>query len=121
MQHYLYERLSRLDAEHLDPTGVNHTLYCFFARPLLCASDFVFLLLVRTVVSQPYNAPAPNTSVAPTIINPLNLLPNSQTLSMKLTSFLMLSTMVTVTADEHAPRRLTPVMHASCVNEFMAR
>lgn len=70
------------------------------------------------LVSHPYNAPAPNTNTAPSIISSLSLFPKSHILSIQLTNFLTFKTIVTVTALEFAPSRLTPVIHASWVMEF---
>lgn len=86
--------------------------FCFEVGPAFC------LRFIPTVVSQPYNAPEPNTKAAPTIIRLLIGFPKSQILRMKLTSFLTFSTIVTVTAEDFAPSKLTPVMQSSWVMEL---
>lgn len=94
---------------------------CPFAPWSPASLAFAVLLFIPTFVSQPYPAPAANTKNAPNPIMKLNSFPKSQMLSMKLTNFLTLSTMVTVTAELVAPRRLTPVIHSNWVKALTER
>ena len=81
---------------------------------------FIFNWLWRWL-SIPYRNPPTKTTAAPTITPGLSLFPNSQMLSSRDTSLRMLSTMVTVSADEMDPRMFTPRIHTYCVSEFSTR
>ncbi|KAI7296939.1 hypothetical protein KC352_g3 [Hortaea werneckii] len=94
------------------PLKINGTICCY--RHIASEGS-------RQLVSHPYNAPLPKTNAEPIIILPLSSCPNRMVLRMKDTSFLIFSTIVTVTAEDLADSRFTPEMHASCVNALIIR
>lgn len=117
-----YEKVAQLSMAKwtvrngLYPNKSNHTqldylyIQSFFARRLL---NFACLWLSRA-----YIKPPPKTTAAPSITPGPNLFPNNHMLSNRLTSFRILSTMVTVKALAMEPRMLTPRIHTYCVIAF---